>query len=127
MEKFTKEEKELLEKNPNIQAVLSNQVLYSNEFKERATEEYKNGKSASQIFLEAKIPTAIISKQTDYASKIISKWRNINRQNIGIHYSKKKNNSKKSAYQKLLERNQYLEAENEFLKKLSALCGNCRA
>ena len=86
MEKFTKEEKELLEKNPNIQAVLSNQVLYSNEFKERATEEYKNGKSASQIFLEAKIPTEIISKQTDYASKIISKWRNINRQNIGIHY-----------------------------------------
>ena len=64
MEKFTKEEKELLEKNPNIQAVLSNQVLYSNEFKERATEEYKNGKSASQIFLEAKIPTEIISKQT---------------------------------------------------------------
>ena len=27
MEKFTKEEKELLEQNPNIQAVLSNQVL----------------------------------------------------------------------------------------------------
>ena len=29
MEKFTKEEKELLAKNPNIQAVLSDKVLYN--------------------------------------------------------------------------------------------------
>ena len=36
MEKFTKEEKELLELNPNIQAVLSNQVLYTKEFKEKS-------------------------------------------------------------------------------------------
>ena len=35
MEKFTIEEKELLEQNPNIQAVLSNQVLYTKEFKEK--------------------------------------------------------------------------------------------
>ena len=41
MEKFTKEEKELLEQNPNIQAVLSNQVLYTKDFKEKAVIEYK--------------------------------------------------------------------------------------
>ena len=35
MEKFTKEEKEILEQNPNIQAVLTNQVLYTKEFKEK--------------------------------------------------------------------------------------------
>ena len=44
MEKFTKEEKELLEQNPNIQAVLSNQVLYTKDFKEKAVIEYESGK-----------------------------------------------------------------------------------
>ena len=74
MEKFTKEEKELLERNPNIQAVLSNQVLYTKDFKEKAVIEYESGKSA-------------------------------NREKINIHYPKRKCKQKKSAYQKLLERN----------------------
>ena len=116
MEKFTKEEKELLEQNPNIQAVLSNQVLYTKEFKEKAVIEYESGKSANQIFQDAGINTEILSKQYDYASKTISKWRTMNREHINIHYPKKKSNKKKSAYQKLLEKNEYLEAENEFLK-----------
>ena len=121
MEKFTKEDKELLEKNPNIQAVLSNQVLYTKDFKEKAVKEYENGKTANQIFQEAGINTSILSKQYDYASKTISKWRNANRERINIHNHKKKTNAKDSAYQKLLKRNEYLEAENEFLKKLQML------
>ena len=121
MEKFTKEEKELLENNPNIQAVLSNQVLYTKEFKDKAVKEYESGKSANQIFQEAGINITILSKQYDYASKTISKWRNVNRERINIHNSKKKINKKDSAYQKLLKRNEYLEAENEFLKKLQML------
>ena len=127
MEKFTKEEKKLLENNPNIQTVLSNQVLYKKEFKEKAIEEYENGKSANQIFQDAGIDISILSKQYDYASKTISKWRNTNKEKINIHSSKKKKRTKKTAYQKLLERNEYLEAENEFLKKLSALYDQYRA
>lgn len=127
MEKFTKEEKELLEQNPNIQAVLSNQVLYTKEFKEHAVAEYKNGKSANQIFKEAGIDTSILSKKYDYASKTLSKWKNANKEKTNIHCPKKKSKQKKSAYQKLLERNEYLEAENEFLKKLSALYDHYRA
>ncbi len=127
MEKFTQEEKEILAMNPNIQAVLSNQVLYTKEFKENAIIEYESGKSSNQIFHEAGIDTSILSKQYDYASKTISKWRNANRENINIHNPKKKIKTKKSAYQKLLERNEYLEAENEFLKKLSALYDQHRA
>ncbi|MCQ2753933.1 MAG: hypothetical protein MJ231_02675 [bacterium] len=73
MEKFTKEEKELLESNPNIQTVLSNQVLYSKEFKEKAVKEYNDGKSANQIFIDAGLDVSILSKQYDYASKTISK------------------------------------------------------
>ena len=78
MEKFTKAEKSILETNPNIQAVLSKQVLYTKEFKEQAIKEYASGKSANQIFEEAGINTSILSKYSDYASKILSKWRNAN-------------------------------------------------
>ena len=98
MEKFTQEEKEILESNPNIQAVLTNQVLYTKEFREKAVLEYEGGKSANQIFQEAGIDTSIISKRYDYASKIVSKWRNSNREKINIHYPKKKIKTKKSAY-----------------------------
>lgn len=121
MEKFTKEEKILLENNPNIQAVLSNQVLYTKEFKEKAINEYENGKSATQIFIDAGIDTSILSKKPDYASKTISKWRKATRKNENIHYSKTKTKTKELSYQKLLKRNEYLEAENEFLKKLQML------
>lgn len=121
MEKFTKEEKELLENNPNILSVLSNQVLYSKEFKQKAIIEHQNGKFPNQIFKDAEIDISILSNDSDYASKTISKWRNANREKINIHSSKKRVKNKKSAYQKLLERNEYLEAENEFLKKLQML------
>lgn len=121
MEKFTKEEKTILESNPNIQAVLSKQVVYTKEFKEQAIKEYESGKSANQIFEEAGINTSILSDHADYASKTLSKWRNANRKKINIHYPQKNIKNKDSAYQKLLKRNEYLEAENEFLKKLQIL------
>lgn len=121
MEKFTQEQRELLENNPNIQAVLSTQVLYTKEFKEKALTEYTLGKSASQIFKEARIDISILSSAPDYASKILSKWRLAKSGNNNIHYPKKKTMQNKSVYQKLLERNEYLEAENEFLKKLQTL------
>ena len=95
--------------------------MYTKDFKDRAVKEYENGKTANQIFREAGINTSILSKQYDYASKTISKWRNANRERINIHNPKKKTNTKDSAYQKLLKRNEYLEAENEFLKKLQML------
>ena len=101
--------------------------MYTKEFKEKAISEYESGKSANQIFQEAGIDISILSKCYDYASKTISKWRNANKEKINIHYPKKKAKQKKSAYQKLLERNEYLEAENEFLKKLSALYDQFRA
>ena len=67
MEKFTKEEKELLEQNPNIQAVLSNQVLYTKDFKEKAVIEYESGKSANQIFQEAEIDITYLKYNKRFA------------------------------------------------------------
>lgn len=121
MTKFTKEEKEILEQNPNIYAVLEDKIVYSKDFKQKALQEYAQGKSARQIFKEANIDISLISNKSDYTSKMLSKWRKAEK-NINIHYPQKNKKSRKTAYQKLLERNEYLEAENEFLKKLSALC-----
>ena len=45
----------------------------------------------------------------------------LNKNKNNIHYPKKKIKEKQSAYQKLTARLEYLEAENEFLKKLQSL------
>lgn len=121
MKNFTKEERELLENNPNVKSVTINQIYYTEEFKEKAIKEYLEGKSANQIFREAGINIEEISVQSSYASSILSKWRKRKEGSSDVHYQQKQVKENKSAYQKLLQRNEYLEAENEFLKKLSAL------
>ena len=121
MKNFTKEERELLEKNPNVKSVTINQIYYTEEFKDKAIKEYLEGKSANQIFREAGINIEEISVQSSYASSILSKWRKRKQCNSSVHYQQKQVKENKTAYQKLLQRNEYLEAENEFLKKLSAL------
>ena len=119
MKNFTKEERELLEKNPNVKSVTINQIYYTEEFKEKAIQEYKQGKTARQIFEEAGFNLLEISDVPDYASRILSKWR---KKKDNIHYPKIKVKESKTKYQKMAARLEYLEAENEFLKKLSALC-----
>lgn len=116
--KFTEEQIKALESNENIACVLNNQLRYTQKFKNKAIEEYAQGKTANQIFEEAGFNLQMLSKQSDYASKILSKWRQASN---NIHYPKKKIKEKQTAYQKLLARNEYLEAENEFLKKLQTL------
>ena len=59
-----------------------------------------------------------ISDVPDYASRILSKWR---KKKDNIHYPKKKKKESKTKYQKMAARLEYLEAENDFLKKLQAL------
>ncbi len=119
--KFSNEQKEILEQNPNVSRVTQNNVIYAESFKQQALQEYNSGKSANQIFKEAGFDISIISEQRDYAAKTLSKWRNSKTFNKGIHYPQKQRKKKRDAYQKLLEKNEYLEAENEFLKKLRYL------
>ena len=119
--RFTEEEIEKIEQNPNVYCVTPRYIFYTNEFKEKAITEYLMGKSARQIFEEAGFNLLLLSKDSDYASKRIGKWRNQNCKNNNIHYPKKKIKENKSNYQKMQARLEYLEAENEFLKKLRAL------
>lgn len=119
--KFNKKQQEELIKNPNVIGVSEYHIFYSDEFKEKAIVEYTMGKSARQIFEEAGFKLDEISICNDYASKMLSKWRN-KKNNNKMHLStKKKIKETRTSYQKLQARNEYLEAENEFLKKLHAL------
>ena len=120
--KFNEEQIKNLKQNVNVLTVLPDKILYTEEFKEKAILEYALGKSARQIFIESGFNLSELSKIPDYASRILSKWRKA-KQNNNIHFSpKKKRKEKQTDYQKMKARLEYLEAENEFLKKLSALC-----
>jgi len=123
--RFTIEERKELEQNPNVYCVTSNNVMYTIDFKEKAVTEYLMGKPARQIFEEAGFNLSMLSKYSDYASKMLSKWRKENNKN-NIQYPKKKIKEKQSSYQKMQARLEYLEAENEFLKKLRALQEQCK-
>lgn len=117
--KFNQEQQEKLLKNPNVKAVSDKQIYYTEEFREKALAEYALGKSAKQIFKDAGFNITELSDKRDYACKIISKWRQA--KGSTIHYPQKRIKEKQSAYQKMAARLEYLEAENEFLKKLQLL------
>ena len=120
--KFNEEQIKKLEENPNVLQVLDNKIFYTPEFKAKAIQDYEQGKSARQIFIDAGFNLSEISTISDYASRIISKWRSARSKNKNnIHSPKKKIKEKQSAYQKMAARLEYLEAENEFLKKLQLL------
>ena len=124
--KFNEKQIKELSQNPNVEYVTPSHVYYSENFKEKAIKEYELGKSARQIFIDAGLKLQYISNSNDYASKKLSKWRSERNPN-NIHYPKKKKKTFRTDYQKMKARLEYLEAENEFLKKLSALCNEYRA
>ena len=60
--KFTEKQIKELEANENIDCVLNNQLWYTQKFKNKAIEEYAQGKTARQIFEEAGFNLQMLSK-----------------------------------------------------------------
>ena len=131
--KFTEEQRIELQKNPNVKKVTSVGVLYGETLKKEALELYEKGITPIDIFIQAGFNIEIIGKENP--SKILSKWRcgigyrpnQINNELSNKHHIKL--NTDKCTYsdkeiKKILARNRYLEAENDFLKKLKALEDN---
>ena len=87
--KFNEEQIKKLKQNPNVLTVLPDKIFYTQEFKEKAIQGYALGKSAKQIFIEAGFNLSDISQISNYASRILSKWRTTKNKN-NIHYLKKK-------------------------------------
>ena len=111
---FNKELIKNLEQNENVCGVINSKIYYTTEFKEKAILEYEAGKTARDIFIEAGFNIQEISTVSDYASRIISKWRKAKSTKNNIHYPKKKIKENKTNLQKMQSRLEYLEAENEF-------------
>jgi transposase-like protein len=126
--KFSEEQREELLKNKNVKAVTSCGVIYQDSFKQQAIELYKQGFLAVDIFQNAGFNLDVIGRENSV--KLLSKWRNgigiglnTSTRNNNCNNTKIKSNSKYSdkEIKKILARNTYLEAENNFLKKLQAL------
>lgn len=120
-----------LEKNSNILSASDRSISYSPEFKIKAVHEYKQGKSPSQIFIEHGFNLEIIgSKQP---RRCLQRWRDTferfgeegflteRRGKGGTGRPSTKALSVEDQLRKAEQKIKFLEAENDFLKKLEAL------
>ena len=116
--KFTESQKKKLLLNPNVQNVTGLGVIYTQEFRQMALALYAKGKAANDIFVDAGFNIQELGIENPV--KNLSKWR----RNAGLKSNKNiipKNVKTDLGLRKALARIEYLEAENEFLKKLEAL------
>lgn len=109
---FTEEQKKELLKSPYIAKVHSNHLEYSTEFKQMVVEQYLNGQTPIQIFVNAGLNLELIG--TKNAFNLIKKWLN----------EKEKLPKFKTIEQEVVElraKVKYLEAVLEAEKKLNGL------
>lgn len=122
----------ILEKNASISKVGDKQISFTKQFKESAIKAYKNGKTPDEIFLDAGLDPKIFLE--GYCSKSILRWmRNVEKHGLnaltqerrGKNSTGRPRSSNKPRELKteaeMRARLAYLEAENDFLKKLHAL------
>ena len=128
---FTSEQKQELLQNKNIAEVNENNVRFTSEFKIYAIDRHKLGVSSRFIFMQKGIPDWLNKK--GYAKKCISRWKMINLKNKGLGFEKKSGLQSKEfagnhkqkplsemTLEELMAKITYLEAENDFLKKVKA-------
>lgn len=118
---FTPEERHSLESNPNVFKVVNSNIIYTEEFKQQALHLYKEGMSADSIFTKSGIDTSIFP--SGYAKSALRRWRNASKQPVSS-VRKQKGRPKQTCNMSPEEKDAriaYLEAENDFLKKLRAL------
>lgn len=72
---FTDEQKKILSKNPNVEAVESTRIIYTEAFKEYYVKNYLAGKKPTEIFIEAGFDPGILgNKRIERAS---ARWRKL--------------------------------------------------
>jgi len=120
--KYTDQEREILLKNPNILKVGDRNITYNNEFKLKAIKKNEEGVSPIQIFKEAGINVSILGVANP--KSCIKKWKKIYKK-YGHGKGEGRPQYKKLTLEDKLKqaktRIAYLEAENEYLKKLEEL------
>lgn len=128
MSSFSEKDRRSLESNPLIQSVGPNQIQFTPKFKLKALKLHAEGFRPSDIFLKLGVDPNLFLK--DYPKKCLSRWKKIvdthgEKGLVQERRGKGATGRPKKAVLKdekaLLARIAYLEAENEFLKKLRAL------
>ncbi len=128
MSDFSEKDRRSLESNHLVESVGPNQVQFTSKFKLKALKLHDEGLRPSDVFLKLGVDPNLFLK--DYPKKCLSRWRKIvdthgengleeERRGKGATGRPKKAELKDE--KALLARIAYLEAENDFLKKLRAL------
>lgn len=128
MSDFSEKDRRSLESNPLVKSVGPNQVQFTAKFKLKALKLHSEGFAPSDIFLKLGVDPILFLKE--YPKKCLSRWKKIvethgekgleqERRGKGASGRPKKAELKNE--KALLARIAYLEAENDFLKKLRAL------
>lgn len=117
--------------NSSVSNFGEKQISFTPEFKKTAVKSYKKGRSPSEIFSDVGLDPKIFPE--NYCSKAISRWlKNQDTHGAKVFSQERRGKGatgrpKGSAKQKPMSMSQmearlaYLEAENDFLKKLHAL------
>ncbi len=120
-----------LEKNPIVLSASERSISYSREFKIKAVEEYKQGKTPAQIFIDHGFDLELIGKKQP--KRCLQRWREtyhrygkdgllVERRGKGSPgRPSSKALSVEDKLKKVEARIKFLEAENDFLKKLEEL------
>ena len=132
--KFTDQEKQELLKNSNILNVGDYYITYNHAFKIQAINSYQKGKSPMQIFIDAGFDLQIIGREQP--KSCLKRWKTTFKKSgqegllcetrgssKGGGRPRTKPLSLEEEIKQLKSKNVYLEAENEFLKKLKGLEG----
>ncbi len=132
MRVWIKNAKAAFGKNSSVFSFGDKQISFTSEFKIRAVKAYKLGRSPSEIFADAGLDPKVFPE--NYCSKAIARWLKNQEAHGAKGFSQERRGkgatgrpkgssaSKKPLSSKQMEaRLAYLEAENDFLKKLHAL------
>jgi hydrogenase maturation factor len=124
---FSEDQVDDLRMNPYVKNVAQKSITYTDEFKELAVKAHCEGKSSRQIFIAAGFRIDVIGSER--AKSSLNRWEKMSHRDVG-YTDMRHTNSKGRARSKprspeeevayLKDKLEYLEQENEFLKKLRA-------
>ena len=126
---FSESDRNRLQSNPWIKKVTDNHIVFTSEFKLQAVELNLEGHFPINIFKQFKIDISLLRQE--YPAKCLERWKKLYLEKGKSAFLEETRGKKSKGRPKknfdtndtnsLLERLAYLEAENDFLKKLHAL------
>lgn len=125
--KFTSDEINALKANPYVRNVSEKSITYTKEFKERFYHDYLNGESPTSIFRKYGFDTTILGR-----NRIFSFQKRIQKESLrpeGFTDTRKgnsgrpseKNLTEKEIIEHLRYKNNVLQQENDFLKRVRSI------